>query len=121
MPDSGFLISCASSAARPETERAAARWVSWRSIICAMERCCSISTIRPGCSGMAPAYTSTSLWVPLRGRPTSMQYSFTVAPVRRTCPTRAPSGLEKAMMSGSVWRLSTPRLREKNDSAAALA
>ena len=38
--------------AMPDTERAAARWVSWRSIICAIERCCSISTIRPGWSGM---------------------------------------------------------------------
>ena len=41
--------------------------------------------------------------------------------MRRTCPTSAPSGLEKAMMSGSVWRFSTPWLSEKNDSAAALA
>ncbi len=121
MPDSGFLISCASTAARPETERAAARCVSWRSIICAMERCCSISTMRPGSSGIAPANTSTSLWVPERGRPTSMPYSLTVAPLRRTWPTRAPSGLENAMMSASVWRLSTPWLSEKKDSAAALA
>ena len=50
-----------------------------------------------------------------------MPYSLTVAPVRRTWPTSAASGLEKAMMSGSVCRLSTPWLREKNDSAAALA
>ena len=41
--------------------------------------------------------------------------------MRRTWPTSAPSGLEKAMMSGSVWRFSMPWLSEKNDSAAALA
>ena len=70
---------------------------------------------------MTPANTSTSLCTPLRGSATSTPYSLTVAPVRRTCPTRALSGLEKAMMSGSVWRLSMPWLSEKKDSAAALA
>ena len=84
MPDSGFLISCASTCAMPDTERAAARWVSWRSIICAIERCCSISMIRPGLSGSAPPNTSTTRLTPLRGRPTSTPYSLTVAPVRRT-------------------------------------
>ena len=121
MPDSGFLISCASTCAMPDTERAAARCVSWRSIICAIERCCSISTIRPGWSGSAPPNTSTTRLTPLRGRPTSTPYSLTVAPVRRTWATSAASGLEKAMMSGSVCRLSMPWLSEKNDSAAALA
>ena len=42
-----------------------------------------------------------------------MPYSLTVAPVRRTCPTSADSGLEKAMMSGSVWRFSTPWLERE--------
>ena len=70
---------------------------------------------------MAPAKTSTSFCTPLRGKPTSMPYSLTVAPVRRTCPTSAESGLENAMMSGSVCRFSTPWLSEKNVSAAALA
>ena len=105
----------------PDTERAAARCVSWRSIICAIERCCSISTMRPGCSGMPPANTSTSRCTPLRGKSTSTPYSLTVAPDLRTCPTSAPSGLEKAMMSGSVWRFSMPWLSEKNVSAARLA
>ena len=50
-----------------------------------------------------------------------MPYSLTVAPLRRTWPTSAPSGLENAMMSASVWRFSTPWLSEKKDSAAALA
>ena len=44
MPDSGFLISCASMAASAITERAAPRWVSWRSILSAMVRSCSITT-----------------------------------------------------------------------------
>ena len=34
--------------AMPDTDRAAARCVSWRSIICAIVRCCSMSTTRPG-------------------------------------------------------------------------
>ena len=44
MPDSGFLISCASIAAKALTERAAPRCVSWRSILSAMVRSCSITT-----------------------------------------------------------------------------
>ena len=56
---------------------------------------------------MVPANTSTSFCTPLRGSPTSMPYSFTVAPVRRTWPTSAASGLENAMMSGSTCRFST--------------
>ena len=43
MPDSGFLISCASMAASAITERAAPRWVSWRSILSAMVRSCSMT------------------------------------------------------------------------------
>ena len=50
-----------------------------------------------------------------------MPYSLTVTPVRRTWPTSADNGLEKATMSGSVWRFSRPWPSEKNDSAAALA
>ena len=43
MPDSGFLISWASMAARPVTVRAAPRCVSWRSIFSVTERTRSIS------------------------------------------------------------------------------
>ncbi len=46
MPESGFLTSCASIAAIAVTERAALRWVSWRSILSAIERSCSVSTTR---------------------------------------------------------------------------
>ena len=96
MPDSGFLISCASTAAMPDTERAAARWVSWRSIICAIERCCSISTIRPGWSGMAPReHVDQAVRAARAAAPTSTPYSLTVAPERRTWPTSAPSGLRE--------------------------
>ena len=84
MPDSGFLISCASTAASPDTERAAARWVSWRSIICAMFRCCSMSTTSPGWSGIGPPCTSTSLGLWNFGPATSTPYSFTVEPELRT-------------------------------------
>ena len=48
MPDSGFLISCASIAASAITERAALRCVSCRSILSAMVRSWSITTIWPG-------------------------------------------------------------------------
>ena len=51
MPDSGFLISCASIAARPVTERAAPRCVIWRSILSAIERSWNITTTEPGSSG----------------------------------------------------------------------
>ena len=44
MPDSGFLISWASIAARPVTVRAAPRWVSWRSILSAIDRSWSTTT-----------------------------------------------------------------------------
>ncbi len=52
MPESGFFTSCASIAAMAVTERAAFRWVSWRSILSAIERSCSVSTRR---SGPSPA------------------------------------------------------------------
>ena len=59
MPDSGFLISCASMAASAITERAAPRWVSWRSILSAMVRSCSMTTTWPGRSGTGATCRST--------------------------------------------------------------
>ena len=64
MPDSGFLISWASMAASAITERAAPRWVSWRSILSAMVRSCSMTTTWPGRSGTGATCRSTS---PLAG------------------------------------------------------
>ena len=67
MPDSGFLISCASMAASALTERAAPRWVSWRSILSAMVRSCSITTTWSGRSGSGATCRSTSRSPGLRG------------------------------------------------------
>ena len=122
MPDSGFLISCASTAAMPDTERAAARCVSWRSIICAIERCCSISTIRPGCSGMR-AGEHVDQPVHAAARQVDLDAVLVDGGAGACAPARPArsSGLEKAMMSGSVWRFSMPWLSEKKVSAAALA
>ena len=77
MPDSGFLISCASMAASAITERAAPRWVSWRSILSAMVRSCSITTTKSGCSGSGATCRSTSRSPGLRGVPRSTLYSLT--------------------------------------------
>ncbi len=60
--DSGFLISCAQHGGHARrTVRAAARCVNWRSIICAMLRCWTMSRMCPARSGNGPACTSTSL------------------------------------------------------------
>ena len=67
MPDSGFLISCASMAASAITERAAPRWVSWRSILSAMVRSCSITTTWSGRSGSGATCRSTRRSPGLRG------------------------------------------------------
>ena len=86
------------------------------------ERCCSISTIRPGWSGMAPPKTSTSLvHADCAAAPTSTPYSLTVAPERRTWSTSASSGQPKATTSSSVWRFSSAMPLDRNASAAALA
>ncbi len=77
MPDSGFLISCASMAASAVTERAAPRWVSWRSILSAMVRSCSITTTWSGRSGSGATCRSTSRSPGLRGVPRSTLYSLT--------------------------------------------
>ena len=55
MPESGFLISWASMAARPVTLRAAPRCMSWRSILSAIERSCSTTTTRLLSSGLGVA------------------------------------------------------------------
>ena len=67
MPDSGFLISCASMAASAITERAAPRWVSCRSILSAMVRSCSMTTTWPAYSGSGATWRSTSRSPGLRG------------------------------------------------------
>ena len=59
MPDSGFLISCASIAPSAVTERAALRWVNCLSIFSAIARSCSIiATESLGC-GRGAMKTST--------------------------------------------------------------
>ena len=81
MPDSGFLISCASIAASAITERAALRWVSCRSILSAMVRSCSITTIWPGRSVSGATCRSTWRSPPMRGVPRSTLYSLTGEPL----------------------------------------
>ena len=89
MPDSGFLISCASMAASAITERAAPRWVSWRSILSAMVRSCSMTTTWSGYSGSGATCRSTSRSPGLRGVARSTLYSLTGAPRWRTCSISA--------------------------------
>ena len=81
MPDSGFLISCASIAASAITERAALRWVNCRSILSAMVRSCSITTIWPGRSVSGATCRSTWRSPPIRGVPRSTLYSLTGEPL----------------------------------------
>ena len=81
MPDSGFLISCASIAASAITERAALRCVSCRSILSAMVRSCSITTIWPGRSVSGATCRSTWRSPPMRGVPRSTLYSLTGEPL----------------------------------------
>ena len=92
MPDSGFLISCASMAASAITERAAPRWVSWRSILSAMVRSCSITTTWSGYSGSGATCRSTRRSPGLRGVARSTLYSLTAAPRWRTCSISVSSG-----------------------------
>ena len=107
MPDSGFLISCASMAASALTERAAPRWVSWRSILSAMVRSCSITTTWSGRSGSGATCRSTSRSPGLRGVDRSTLYSFTAAPRWRTCSTSASNGLPNGTRSRSSCRRSS--------------
>ena len=81
MPDSGFLISCASIAASAITERAALRCVNCRSILSAMVRSCSITTIWPGRSVSGATCRSTWRSPPIRGVPRSTLYSLTGEPL----------------------------------------
>ena len=68
MPDSGFLISCASIAASAITERAALRCVNCRSILSAMVRSCSMTTIWPGRSVSGATCRSTCRSPPILRR-----------------------------------------------------
>ncbi len=121
MPDSGFLISCASMAASAITERAAPRWVSWRSILSAMVRSCSITTTWSGYSGSGATCRSTSRSPGLRGVARSTLYSLTAAPRWRTCSTSASSGEPNGTRSRSMCRRSIGIEASKNCSAATLA
>ena len=102
MPESGFLISCASMAASAITERAAPRWVSCRSILSAMVRSCSITTTWPGRSGTGATLRSTRRSPGLRGVDRSTRYSFTAEPRLRTCSTSASSGEPNGTRSRSA-------------------
>ncbi len=55
IPDSGLRISCASIAARPETDRAAPREVSARSIFSAIDGRSSVRSTTSGSSGSGTA------------------------------------------------------------------
>ncbi|MEY9616162.1 hypothetical protein ABIF21_009036 [Bradyrhizobium elkanii] len=121
MPDSGFLISWASIAASAITERAALRWVSCRSILSAMVRSCSITTICPGRSVSGATCRSTWRSPPIRGVPRSTLYSLTGEPLVRTCSISASSGLPNGTNSFSDCRRRNWVEISKNDSAAILA
>ena len=92
MPASGFLISCASIAAMPVTERAAERWPRLRSILSAMP--CGCIRIRispsPSCSGAAWTFCSCGGW---SAQPTMTLYCATETPLRRACPTTSSTAL----------------------------
>ena len=60
MPESGFLISCASIAPSAVTDRAALRWVSCLSIFSAIDRSCSRSVTPPSLIGSGATKASTS-------------------------------------------------------------
>ena len=119
MPDSGFLISCASTAGHA---RYGARGGAMRQLALDHLRHRALLQHQHDQArllGHARRRTHRPAWcTPLRGRSTSTPYSLTVAPVARTCPTSAQQRAPKAMMSGSVWRFSMPWLSEKKDSAA---
>ena len=60
MPASGFLISCASTAAMPCIERTAPRCRSWRSMRCARLRSCRVMMTAPSGSGSGVTMTSAT-------------------------------------------------------------
>ena len=93
-------------AASALTERAAPRWVSWRSILSAMVRSCSITTTWSGRSGSGATCRSTSRSPGLRGVDRSTLYSLTAAPRSRTWSTSASSGLPNGTSSRSSCRRS---------------
>ena len=121
MPDSGFLISCASIAASAITERAALRCVNCRSILSAMVRSCSITTIWPGRSVSGATCRSTWRSPPMRGVPRSTLYSLTGEPLERTWSISASSGLPNGTSSFSDCRRKNCVEISKKDSAAILA
>ncbi|MGY4352034.1 hypothetical protein ACVWXM_008527 [Bradyrhizobium sp. GM7.3] len=121
MPESGFLISCASIAASAITERAALRWVSWRSILSAMERSWSITTIWPGRSVTGATCRSTWRSPPMRGVPRSTLYSLTGAFDERTWSISASKGLPNGTSSFSDCRFKNCVEISKKASVAMLA
>ena len=123
MPESGFLISCASIADMAETERAAPRWVNCRSIWWAMERgCTTISACRsPVPVAAGETCKSTIRSAPVRGDVRSIPYSLKLIPSSRQRSISPTTGLP----NGISWMIccfcKTRLLAPKNSCAAKLA
>ena len=119
MPESGFLTSCASIAAIAVTERAALRWVSWRSILSAIERSCSDRTTRSDPSPAGAPWIVTERGAN-RGPSIGTSYSAIEPPLRRTASRRAKIGLCGGTISVNGRPDSPAALDPKNCSAAGL-
>ena len=120
MPESGFFTSCASIEAMAVTERAALRWVSWRSILLAMLRSCSITTTRSCGSDNGAAWMLTKRTAGRRGVSSVMPYSDTLWPESRTLSISAKSGPSAGRKSASLTPISVAALLSKKFSAAEL-
>ena len=121
MPDSGFLISCASIEAIAETDRAAPRCACWRSSFSAMVRSRSITTIVLLCGISGVTKMSTSRSTPSRGRPRSTRYSLIAPPSSRICSISAMSEDPIGSRPSRFCLRCGARLVPKNDSAAGFA
>src|SRR6185437_1341746 len=117
---SGFFTSCASIAAIAVTDRAALRCVSWRSILCAMVRSCSVTTTCSRSSATGAACTVT-ICEPRRGVSRTTPYSETLCPLWRTLSMSAKTGLSGGSKCSSGPSSKVAALASKNCSAAALA
>ena len=121
MPASGFLISCASTAAMPCIERTAPRAISWRSMRCARLRSCKVSSMAPSGSGSGVTVTS-AMRSPWRGVERSTSRSAAEAlRSARLGDQLEQRGLPNGIRSASVCLRSSGRPVSKNCSAAGLA
>ena len=109
MPESGFLISCASIAPSAVIERAAPRWVICRSILSAMVRSCSITMTSSPASPSGVANTSTMRSAPMRGEPISTRCSLTLDPRCRTSSTSAITGRAERNEVAELLALHDPK------------